>query len=197
MGIGCSYRHCKRTGAITLMDKLSIRLANLNDLKYIDSLQVKNSTELSFYPKDALQREIDLRRIVLAIVNNCHAGYLYFGAINYGKPVKIHQACIEYDLRGNWYGTALIQYLEKYVFINQADGISLRCRSNILANKFWKLSGFECVLVTPGGKMRNADINTWYKKINKDLFGLKIFNNFIPSKKEIDPSEYFRNYKRH
>lgn len=178
------------------MDKLSIKLATKNDLKFIDSLQKKNSQELSFYPKVTLEREIDLRRIVMAIVNNDHAGYLYFGAINYGKPVKIHQACIEYDLRGNWYGTGLIQYLEKYVFISQADGISLRCRSNILANNFWKLSGFECISVTSGGKMRNADINTWYKKINNDLFGMQILNTLTPSEKQIDTSEYLKNYKK-
>ena len=79
------------------------------DLVYIDHLQRKNAEDLAFYPKQVFEREVLNHRILLARVNGEHAGYIYHGSL--GHQVKIHQACIEYDLRGQLYGAALIRHL--------------------------------------------------------------------------------------
>ena len=161
--------------------QLDIRFAGKEDLKFIDHLQKKNAEELSFYPKVVFERELENKRILLALVNNAHAGYLYYGSIAFDKTVKIHQACIEYDLRGNWYGAGLCGYLENLAIASGAKAISLRCGSDIAANLFWKNMGFDCVSITEGGIGRMRDINTWQKLIGSDLFG---FNPVEPSKKK-------------
>ena len=72
---------------------IEIKYAELSDLVYIDHLQKKNAEDLSFYPKVVFEREIENQRILLALVNNQHAGYLYHGSIKLDCPLKIHQAC--------------------------------------------------------------------------------------------------------
>tara|TARA_R110000772_G_scaffold56661_1_gene128746 strand:- start:269 stop:877 length:609 start_codon:yes stop_codon:yes gene_type:complete len=163
-----------------MMD-LKVRYADPKDLVFIDYLQKKNAEDLSFYPKVVLEREVANERILLAIVNNEHAGYLYHGSIRLDYPLKIHQACITYDLRGNWYGAGLCNELEKIGSIGGSKTISLRCGSDIAANNFWRNMGFECVAIAQGGVRRMRDINVWQKLLGHDLFG---FSGIEPSNKK-------------
>ena len=171
---------------------LDVRYAELSDLTFIDYLQKKNAEDLSFYPKQVFEREIPNERILLALVNNQHAGYLYHGSVSSQKPIKIHQACIEYDLRGNWYGAGLVGTLEDMGKLNAVHGISLRCGSDISANFFWKLMGFECISITAGGIRRMRDINTWFKELNPDLFSFDVLE---PSSKKKDASIWAKRKK--
>ena len=164
---------------------LKVRYAVTSDLSYIDALQKKNAEELSFYPKTVFEREIDQQRILLALVNNQHAGYLYHGAMSFDKVNKIHQACIEYDLRGQWYGAGLVNQLESMNKIISSDGISLRCGSDIAANQFWLRMGFSCIDIRPGGVRRMRDINVWYKPLKEGLFPV---SHIEPSFKKKDAS---------
>ena len=164
---------------------LEIRYANAGDLSYIDHLQKKNAEELAFYPKAVFEREISNQRILLALVNNQHAGYLYHGAMGLDKVNKIHQACIEYDLRGQWYGAGLVNQLEAMNKIVSSDGLSLRCGSDIAANQFWQRMGFSCIDIQHGGVRRMRDINVWYKSISEGLFSV---DHIEPSTKKKDAS---------
>tara|TARA_R110000796_G_C14385038_1_gene415708 strand:- start:46 stop:651 length:606 start_codon:yes stop_codon:yes gene_type:complete len=168
--------------------ELDIRYAVEDDLSYIDHLQKKNAEDLSFYPKVVFEREAKNNRILLALVNNQHAGYLYHGSILSHKPLKIHQACIEYDLRGNWYGAGLVGTLEDIGKISYVDGISLRCGSDISANNFWQLMGFNCIDIQAGGVRRMRDINVWFKQLTTNLFGDKPSIILQPSTKKKDAS---------
>ena len=166
---------------------LKIKYAGGKDLPFIDYLQKKNAEELSFYPISAFEKEVENERVLLALVNNQHAGYLYHGAIGLDRPLKIHQACIEYDLRGNWYGAALCSRLEEIGAIGGVKTISLRCGSDIAANVFWENMGFICVAVIKGGVVRKRDINVWQKLLGIDLFG---FDAVDPSAKQKSRKEY-------
>tara|TARA_R100000655_G_scaffold107647_1_gene158362 strand:+ start:73 stop:690 length:618 start_codon:yes stop_codon:yes gene_type:complete len=168
--------------------ELEIKYASRNDLTYIDHLQKKNSNDLSFYPGVVFEREVDKERILLALVNKQHAGYLYHGKMAMDCALRIHQACIEYDLRGNWYGAGLVKFLEDLGKINHIGSISLRCGSDISANRFWELMGFSCIDIQPGGVSRMRDINVWYKQIIEDLFGSKPSVVLEPSTKKKDMS---------
>jgi len=161
--------------------ELKIRYAIKSDLVFIDHLQKRNAEDLSFYPKVVLEREVDNERILLALVNNEHAGYLYHGSIRLDYPLRIHQACITYDLRGNWYGAGLCGELEKIGTLGGSKNISLRCGSDIAANLFWANMGYECVAITKGGARRMRDINVWQKLLSHDLFG---FESITPSNKK-------------
>ena len=164
---------------------LEIRYATASDIKFVDHLQKKNAEDLSFYPVGVFEREIESQRILIALVNAEPAGYLYHGAIKLDYPLKIHQACIQYDLRGNWYGAGLCKFLEDLAVIGGSRLISLRCGSDIAANTFWQNMGYECVLITPGGIRRMRDINVWQKALSADLFG---FTAIEPSTKKKDAS---------
>jgi len=172
--------------------KLDIRYAETSDLKFIDHLQKKNAEDLSFYPLTVFEREIANQRLLVAFVNNEHAGYLYHGSIKMDCPLKIHQACIQYDLRGNWYGAGLCRFLEDLASIGGSKLISLRCGSDIAANAFWGNMGFDCVHVTQGGVRRMRDINVWVKLIGADMFG---FQSVQPSKKKKDSSVWAKRDK--
>ena len=167
---------------------LEIKYADEKDLIFIDHLQKLNAEELSFYPKIVFEREIKNQRILLALVNNQHAGYLYHGSLILNKPLKIHQACIEYDLRGNWYGAGLVNFLEDLALISGCSAISLRCGSDIAANRFWKLMDFHCIDIQEGGVRRMRDINVWLKQLQKDLFGVRPQDILEPSKKKKNSS---------
>ena len=145
--------------------------AQIGDLKYIDHLQRKNAEELAFYPSQVFEREIENFRILLAKVNNEPAGYIYHGALS--EQVKIHQACIEYDLRGQLYGAALVRHLIDLVDAYDGLSITLRCGSDIAANGFWEAMGFYCQGVTAGGIRRMRDINNWRYDLQPQLFVTK------------------------
>ena len=147
---------------------IDVTVADAAHLPFIDHLQRKNAEELSFYPMAVFEREIGTGRILLAKVNNEPAGYIYHGA--YQPVTKIHQACIEYDLRGQLYGAALIRFLEGICAQFDVMSVTLRCGSDIAANGFWQAMGFYCQSVKPGGVRRMRDINQWRKDLAAPLF---------------------------
>lgn len=151
-----------------MLDTIEVDVAQPSDLLFIDSLQKANAEELSFYPSVVFEREIAAQRVLLARVNGEPAGYVYHGA--YQPILKIHQACIEYDLRGQLYGAQLVRFLETVADGFGVMSISLRCGSNIAANGFWGAMGFYCQAVTPGGVRRMRDINNWRKDLSPQLF---------------------------
>jgi hypothetical protein len=167
---------------------IEVRAALATDLTYIDSLQRANLEALSFYPRAVFEREIENSRIVLALLNNEPAGYLYHGA--FGTILKIHQACIQYDARGQLYGAQLVAWLIDLCRAANVYSISLRCGSDIAANAFWNAMGFHCQSVTPGGIRRARDINTWRLDITPQLFVVPV----DPSTRKQDASMW-RKYK--
>ena len=160
--------------------------AGAKDILYIDSLQRKNAEELAFYPTQVFEREVENFRILLANVNGEPAGYLYHGA--FGVTCKVHQACIEYDLRGQLYGSLLIRHLISICNAASVSSITLRCGSDIEANKFWKTMGFHCEAITLGGVRRMRDINCWRLDLQPAMFSSPI----PPSTKKKDASVWRR-----
>ena len=153
---------------ITTMTEFIARPAVEADLVYIDHLQRKNAEELAFYPKIVFEREINNQRIVLAEFNGEPCGYLYHGA--FSTVCRVHQACIQYDLRGQLYGATLVRHLIALCEGSQTSAITLRCGSDIAANGFWRAMGFECEAVTQGGVRRMRDINNWRLNLQRELF---------------------------
>lgn len=164
------------------MTDISVDIACQADISFIDHLQRANAEELSFYPKAAFEREILASRILLARVNGEPAGYIYHGA--YLPILKIHQACIEYDIRGQLYGAALVRFLKSVADGFGVMSIELRCGSNIAANGFWSAMGFYCQGVTTGGVRRMRDINNWRVDLSPQLFT----TSTEPSSKAADAS---------
>ena len=161
-----------------------VRVAGKDDLSYIDYLQKKNAEDLAFYPTQVFEREVENHRIILGRFNAQHAGYLYHGA--FGVTCKINQACIQYDLRGQLYGAALVRHLVTLCEAANTMSIILGCGSDILANKFWKAMGFYCYAVTQGGARRMRDINNWRLDLHPQLFEVST----QPSQKKKSASQW-------
>ena len=151
---------------------MEVAPAMASDIKYIDHLQKINADALSFYPTAVFEREVAKARLLLARVNAEPAGYLYIGAMR--NTLRIHQACIEYDLRGQLYGAALIRHLQMLTTGSVVTEIVLRCGSDIAANGFWRAMGFQCTGVGLGGARRMRDINAWRLEVQPSLFDLPI-----------------------
>lgn len=166
-----------------MSDLLTVDPASFDDLPYIDHLQRKNAEELAFYPMSAFERELPKHRVLLARVNGEPAGYLYHGSLM-SPTCKIHQACIQYDLRGYLYGAALVRQLVGLCEASGSHAITLRCGSDIAANGFWSAMGFSCESVTPGGVRRMRDINAWRLEIGGALFSVEV----APSERRQDAS---------
>lgn len=149
-------------------DQVTCRLATPEDLTYIDSLQWKNAKTLSFFPRLVLERECRAQHIILAEVNGEPAGYVYHGALR--ETFKIHQACIQYDLRGMLYGAQLVSWVLKLGEKANVNSVKLRCGSDIDANWFWRAMGFYCEAVVDGGFSRGRKLNQWVYYINEPLF---------------------------
>ncbi len=133
-------------------------------LKYIDKLQRANAEKLSFYPMSCFERELAKNRLLLSLLNNEPCGYLYFGSLR--GNVRIHQVCIQYDLRRQLYGALLIQYLESLAKASNAQCVTLRCGFDLDANRFWDTLGYKCVNTVDGGIRRLRRINIWQKALS-------------------------------
>ena len=172
---------------ISAPSDIEVQPAEAADLKYVDHLQRKNAEDLAFYPRITFEREINQQRILLARVNGEPAGYIYHGALRH--QLKIHQACIEYDLRGQLYGAALIRHLRLLAEAGGVQEIVLRCGSDIEANGFWRAMGFHCIAIRKGGARRMRDINVWCERLAPGLWDIR--NDAIePSRREKDASKW-------
>jgi GNAT superfamily N-acetyltransferase len=150
------------------MDDFVIVKEHKDMLLYIDSLQKKNAEYLSFYPKQAFEREQKNGRLFLGLLNGEPCGYIYVGAG--GGDVKCHQVCIQYDARRKLYGAMLVVALEDYAKQSHSDSITLRCGFDLEANNFWKEMGYNCIAVKNGGVRRMRKINVWRKYLKPQLF---------------------------
>lgn len=157
-------------------------------IQFVDGLQRKNAEALSFYPKCVFERESEVGRIFLGLLNGEPCGYLYVGA--QGADVKCHQVCIEFDARRKLYGACLVQAMEDYAQEGGAYTLTLRCGFDLDANEFWKSLGYACVGVQEGGIRRLRKINIWRKIITKELF---VDEAITPAVGKTDASVWRRN----
>ena len=135
---------------------------------YVDNLQRANVDALSFYPRSAFEREAQVGRLFLGILNGDPCGYIYVGARN--RDVKCHQVCIQYDARRRLYGAALVAAIEEYAIDGGASSVTLRCGFDLDANQFWTSLGYQCIAHKLGGVRRMRTINIWRKQLTPELF---------------------------
>lgn len=155
---------------VAIVTEVAQQLSTVQTVQFLDHLQKKNSEEVAFYPRVALERGVEGGLVTVAWERGQPAGYLYRSRPVPGGTVRIWQAVIEYDLRRNRFGTAMVQDLILNATTAGALAIQLRCRSSIEANVFWKTMGLYCIAVTPGGVRRDADINTWRMDLQPSFF---------------------------
>jgi hypothetical protein len=131
----------------------TIREGMLDDLKWIDSLQKKQSRELGFLPWKALEGKIKLGQVLIAMCIGKPAGYL-IAADRYMKRDElglITQMNVDPLYRGQLVAAALLQAQ----FDRSAYGCKLYscwCAQDLEANRFWEAMGFTAIAYRSGGK---------------------------------------------
>lgn len=128
----------------------------IDTAQWIAGLMAENYEAISFIPDTTLRdRYITKHRYVLQLSERGQpVGYLLHGALNYGQPVFVSQACIQYEKRLRGYGEkSFIELLNRASFTG-ASSIHLTIADDLPAVQFWQSMGFRAVRVFYDGNRR-------------------------------------------
>jgi len=132
----------------------------MNIANWIAGLMAENTDALGFIPNTTVEtRYVAKHRYILQTNERGKAvGYLLYGALRYGQPVVISQACIQYEKRMRGYGEKAFLELLRRAKLAGASSIHLRCADDLPAVQFWQSLGFQVFKVEPGGVRRGRMI---------------------------------------
>ena len=146
----------------------------------VDKLQKENSNAIGFIQKTIWEDYVwgGKRNFIVFIceANNDAVGYVLItpGLGSY-KYAKIQQIAVRNDARRLYYGTALLDVCRQFCEEFHRIGFTLRCRTDLESNFFWKSLGFEKYGTWEKGKINHvgfkasADINLWKIDLNKNI----------------------------
>jgi hypothetical protein len=134
------------------------------------------------------EREAQKNSLLLGLLNNEPCGYIYMGASV--LDIKIHQVCIQFDLRRRLYGAELVGMVENIANKSGCRTITLRCGFDLDANTFWGSLGYQCIGIVNGGGRRMRKINIWRKYLQTALM---IPDSLIPAEGKTDASLWRKN----
>ena len=173
------------TGLINVLynDKvlnISVRTSTIKDMLLVDKLQKENSYAVGFIQKTIWEDYVwgGKRNFIVLIceANNDAVGYvLITPARGSYKYAKIQQIAVRNDARRLHYGKALIEVCRDFCETFARTGFTLRCRTDLDSNLFWKNLGFENYGTWEKGKINHvgfkasADINLWKIELNKNI----------------------------
>jgi hypothetical protein len=173
------------TGLINILyeDKLKnilVRTSTIKDMLLVDKLQKENSNAVGFIQKTIWEDYVwgGKRNFIVLIceANNDAVGYVLItparGSYRYAK---IQQIAVRNDARRLYYGKALIEVCRDFCNTFDRIGFTLKCRTDLDSNHFWKGLGFENYGTWEKGKINHvgfkasADINLWKIELNTKL----------------------------
>ena len=167
------------TSVIASKGDLVVRTASVSDQSFIDKLQKENAYAVGFIQKTVWDKYVfgGERNFTVFICekNNDMVGYVLTtpGKLNgYGK---IQQIAIREDARRLEYGTMLIDAVRQLCEETGRMGVTLRCRKDLEANRFWEALGFVLYGLWEKGKVNHVgfkasnDIMLWKVELNKKI----------------------------
>lgn len=110
-------------------------------IDFIVNLHKKNSQRLGFIPKSRVEQYVNDNQVFIAKEGGLESGFCIVGS-GKGLDLKIYQHCIEEDLRRLSIGKKLFNDVECVARNMGYENITLRCRENLEANKFWEALQF-------------------------------------------------------
>ena len=176
------------TGLINILynDPISnilVRTSTIKDMLLVDKLQKENSYAVGFIQKTVWEDYVwgGKRNFVVLIceANNDPVGYvLITPARGSYKYAKIQQIAVRDDARRLQYGSALIDVCRQFVEEFGRIGFTLRCRTDLESNHFWKKLGFTVYGVWEKGKINHVgfkasdDINLLKIDLNRNILSI-------------------------
>jgi GNAT superfamily N-acetyltransferase len=171
------------SNTLYIKDDLTVRTATEQDKLFIDKLQKDNSYAVGFIQETVWDKYVfgGERNFVVFICekNNDMVGYVLLtpGRKAYSYA-KVQQVAVREDARRLDYGSALISVVKDFCNTFDRMGVTLRCRTDLQSNNFWKALGFSLYGVWEKGKVNHvgfkasADINLWRIDLNDQLLTL-------------------------
>lgn len=178
------------------LKNISVRTGVATDILLIDKLQKENANAVGFIQKTIWDKYVfgGERNFIVLIceANNDAVGYVLItpgmGVLRYAK---IQQIAVRNDARRLHYGSALLDVCRQFCETFNRAGFTLRCRTDLDSNKFWKALGFVRYGVWQKGKVNHVgfkasdDINLWKIDLNEkapmlfteDFSDLNIYEN--------------------
>ena len=162
---------------------LTVRTAVEQDQSFIDKLQKDNSYAVGFIQNTIWEKYVfgGERNFVVFICEK-NADMVGYVLLTPGrKPysyAKIQQIAVREDARRLDYGSALLHVVKDFVNTFNRMGVTLRCRTDLESNKFWKALGFNIYGVWEKGKVNHVgfkasdDINLWKIDLNDKILTL-------------------------
>ncbi len=174
-----------------------VRLAKVEDLKYILSLSKKETQSIGFIPKMAYESAItgiktgkrwsDVCNDKIWVVdcNNDLVGFCLasFGRIGgVGKMGKIAQICLQIDARLMDRGRILLDTVVEYGKTVGTYRWSCGCADDLPSNLFWQCMGWINIADRLGISHKNTWKQTSKRKVN--IYRLDPFDMFNPNLKK-------------
>lgn len=190
-GLGTFDCSTGSTNIIAAKGDLIVRTSSSDDKSYIDKLQKENSYAVGFIQKTIWDEYVfgGKRNFVAFTVekNGDQVGYvLVTPGMGVGQYAKIQQIAIQEDARRLEYGTMLIDAVRQLCEQLNRVGVTLRCRKDLEANKFWEALGFTLYGVWEKGKYNHVgfkasnDIFLWRVELNTKMPSLFGFETKYP-----------------
>lgn len=179
------------TNIISVKDDLVVRTSAVDDQSYIDKLQKENSYAVGFIQRTIWDEYVfgGKRNFVAFTVekNGDRVGYiLVTPGKGVGQYAKIQQIAIQEDARRLEYGTMLIDAVRQLCEKLGRVGVTLRCRMDLDANKFWEALGFKVYGIWEKGKVNHVgfkasnDIILWRIELNTKMQPLFTYETEYP-----------------
>jgi N-acetylglutamate synthase-like GNAT family acetyltransferase len=174
------------TGLINVLytnNDIQVRTSTIKDMLLIDKLQKENSNAVGFIQKTIWENYVfGGERNFIALIceaNNDAVGYVLItpgkGAYKYAK---IQQIAVRNDARRLHYGTALVDVCRQFCIKFHRIGFTLRCRTDLDSNHFWRNLGFTQYDTWQKGKINHVgfkasnDINLYKIDLNPNILQL-------------------------
>lgn len=174
------------TGLINLLyqrDDLVVRTSTIKDWLFVDKLQKENSFAVGFIQHTIWEKYVwggERNFVVLICEKNADpVGYILItpghGPMTYAK---IQQIVVRNDARRLDYGSALLHVARDFCETFGLRGFTLRCRTDLESNYFWRALGFHQYGTWEKGKINHVgmkasnDINLWRIELNRNLITL-------------------------
>ncbi|WP_395715947.1 GNAT family N-acetyltransferase [Prosthecobacter sp.] len=141
---------------------MAVQISHLTDLAKCDevfALYRGDSGTLGWMPKGAFAEGIENRRLLVAKSDSGSLlGYLLYRVV--GRKATIAHLCVSKEARGKGVAASLVDELKKQTA--DLDGITLKCRNDFDAHRFWPRMGFVAKGVARGRGADRAELTIWH-----------------------------------
>jgi len=157
-----------------MIPSMPMKITHLSDLKQCDAvfaLYRGDSGTLGWMPKGAFAEGIMNRRLLVAIDQaGRFVGYLLYRVV--GRRATIAHLCVSKEVRGKGVAASLVTALKEHT--SELDGITLKCRNDFDAHRFWPRMGFVAKDSARGRGADRAELTVWHVDHgHPDLFSVE------------------------